>query len=223
MTTTTATWTVSLDFADEHAADEHAAGVAPDAIGDAIGDALELLADRGGVIAHRDGEPRIGVTLTAHGVTAAEALDDALGAWRAVAARTGMPGGPAGEPTDGPAGGWAVVRAEVVTADELAAALRDSPFPEVVGTAEAAAMLGVSRTRVAELARTLAEFPTAVAQLAATPVWPAASIRAFADRWERKSGRPAGSPGRGHAGGPDRGHASPLTPARDAPPPTRAT
>ena len=54
----------------------------------------------------------------------------------------------------------------------------------LMGTAEVATLLGVSRTRVGQLAQR-DDFPAPVARLAAGPVWESADI----ERWARATGR----------------------------------
>jgi predicted DNA-binding transcriptional regulator AlpA len=54
----------------------------------------------------------------------------------------------------------------------------------LVGVAEVAEMLGVSRQRVTQLAKT-ASFPRPTVQLAAGPVWESAEI----EQWARETGR----------------------------------
>jgi hypothetical protein len=61
---------------------------------------------------------------------------------------------------------------------------------DLVGAAEAAHLLGVSRQRVGQLAER-ADFPAPIARLSAGPVWTRASIELFNQNWERKiTGRP---------------------------------
>lgn len=55
---------------------------------------------------------------------------------------------------------------------------------DLVGVAEVATMLGVTRTRVSQLAKTDG-FPTPVANLAAGPVWRTADVQ----EWARAKGR----------------------------------
>lgn len=54
----------------------------------------------------------------------------------------------------------------------------------LVGVAEVAAMLGITRTRVSQLAKTQG-FPEPVARLSAGPVWNRDDI----ERWGRETGR----------------------------------
>ncbi len=53
----------------------------------------------------------------------------------------------------------------------------------VVGTVEAAALLGVSRHRLAELADTHTEFPRPLASLTVGHVWTRAAVESFARHW----------------------------------------
>ena len=66
-----------------------------------------------------------------------------------------------------------------------------SPQPrDLVGTSEAAVLLGVSRQRIGQLAER-PDFPAPIARLSAGPVWTRTSIDAFDQSWSRKiTGRP---------------------------------
>lgn len=55
---------------------------------------------------------------------------------------------------------------------------------DLVGVAEVAALLGVTRTRIGQLSKT-PDFPTPVARLAAGPVWRREDI----ELWARETGR----------------------------------
>jgi hypothetical protein len=77
------------------------------------------------------------------------------------------------------------VRLEVY--EELANAGQASA-PELLGIAELAAMLGVSKQRASELARS-AEFPRPRVTLKAGPVWTRASIVRYMATWQRRPGR----------------------------------
>jgi len=76
-----------------------------------------------------------------------------------------------------------VVSYSVLEADNLAPQL-----PEMVGVAEVAAMLGVSRQRVSALTRTHDNFPPPLVELAAGPIWQRSAIEAFAEQWDRRPG-----------------------------------
>jgi hypothetical protein len=61
---------------------------------------------------------------------------------------------------------------------------------ELVGLAEVAEELGVSRQRAGQLVDENPDFPGPVARLASGPVFTRASVLAFGRRWERRPGRP---------------------------------
>jgi hypothetical protein len=81
------------------------------------------------------------------------------------------------------------VRATVESVEDVERYVETSNAPELVGVAEAATMLGVSRQRVSELAEQPA-FPAPLARLKAGPVWTAASMIRFTETWDRRPGRP---------------------------------
>ncbi len=84
---------------------------------------------------------------------------------------------------------WPIVRCEVLTDEELDRELATPNFPELVGVAELADILGVSRPRASQI-QTSAAFPDPVAVLRAGPVWTRPSINHFLEHWERRGGRP---------------------------------
>jgi hypothetical protein len=65
-----------------------------------------------------------------------------------------------------------------------------SNFPDLVGTTEAAKMLGVTRQRFHEL-QAAGRLPQPKVELAAGPIWLRAAVTAFEERWDRTPGRPA--------------------------------
>jgi predicted DNA-binding transcriptional regulator AlpA len=67
-------------------------------------------------------------------------------------------------------------------------ALRSGPMHHLVGTAEIADMLGVSRQRVHQLT-SREDFPKPVAVLASATIWERESV----EEWVRASGRRRGS------------------------------
>jgi hypothetical protein len=73
--------------------------------------------------------------------------------------------------------------------EELERQLDEPTYPDVVGVSELAMLLGVSRQRASELARS-ATFPRLFAELASGPVWTESHVRRFVDDWERRCGRP---------------------------------
>ena len=85
---------------------------------------------------------------------------------------------------------WSIVSVSARRADQP----DDLPgLPEVLGVAEVAKRLDVSKQRAAELARTHKMFPPPLAELASGPVWTAWQIGSFQRTWTRKPGRPSGS------------------------------
>lgn len=67
--------------------------------------------------------------------------------------------------------------------------LAEPTYPELVGITEIAALLGTSRQRASELARS-SRFPAPLAELAAGPVWFQPTVARFIEEWDRKPGRP---------------------------------
>jgi len=84
-----------------------------------------------------------------------------------------------------------ITSAEVETMEQLERRLQEPPLPEVVGVAELAEMLGVSKQRVSFLAHSQSGFPRPFATLAAGPVWLKPTLLRFAETWDRhQKGRP---------------------------------
>ncbi len=82
-----------------------------------------------------------------------------------------------------------ILSVEAVGDDEFTRRLELPSLPELVGIAEVAAMLGVTKQRASELAGQR-NFPPPVVKLAAGPIWAAPTIRAFSENWARRPGRP---------------------------------
>ena len=80
-----------------------------------------------------------------------------------------------------------VVRAEAM-APEVQERLNAAKADELLGVKELAALLGVSRQRVAEL-EGLGRLPRPVARLGMGPVWSASSVRRFIETWDRRGGK----------------------------------
>jgi hypothetical protein len=85
--------------------------------------------------------------------------------------------------------GMSITAADVKPWAELEAELARPNYPELVGVAELAEILGVSKQRISELATT-AKFPRPLAELKGGPVWDRSSIGNFLQTWQRKPGRP---------------------------------
>ncbi len=82
----------------------------------------------------------------------------------------------------------AIARVDVMTESYQDSWLAQEP-EELVGVAEIASILGVSRQRVSEL-RGRRGFPNPVADLASGPVWRLSSLQRFITDWPRRPGRP---------------------------------
>lgn len=78
---------------------------------------------------------------------------------------------------------------EVLPTHEFDRMLERPQIPELVGNADIADMLGVSRQRAAQLAD-LAGFPPAVTHIKAGPLRVRRQVEHWAATWERKTGRP---------------------------------
>lgn len=142
---------------------------------------VDALADRGAAVGETD--DLLSLTMTATGADWQAAQGDAFAALAAA-----LGGGGIGE----------VIEVHVRSYDALEAEAVSSAMPALVGTAEVAQLLGVSKTRVGELERTLERFPGPAARLASGPVWFLEGIKRFDEGWERKPGRPRSNPTRGH-------------------------
>ena len=90
--------------------------------------------------------------------------------------------------------GWAnsgtLVSVTAQTEADYEAAAASPGIPAIVGAADVAQILGVSRQRVHQLAQT-AGFPAPITRIKMGPLWDEAAILTFDSRWERKPGRPA--------------------------------
>ncbi len=81
------------------------------------------------------------------------------------------------------------VGGRIQTVEDLKRELDEPTIPELVGVAEVAAELRISKTRVNEL-RGSPAFPEPVAHLKSGPVWTRPSLTRFLEGWERRPGRP---------------------------------
>jgi hypothetical protein len=77
------------------------------------------------------------------------------------------------------------------TEEDLERRNAEPNYPELVSGPEAAAILSVNRQRVHQLAHDHPSFPEPLYRLGVGSLWTRRSIEAFAERWERKPGRPA--------------------------------
>jgi hypothetical protein len=81
-----------------------------------------------------------------------------------------------------------IARVDVMTDPYLDRWLTREP-ERYAGVTEVAALLGVSRQRVAEL-RGKRGFPAPIAEISAGPIWAVSSLNRFLETWERRPGRP---------------------------------
>ncbi len=84
---------------------------------------------------------------------------------------------------------WPVVRVEAIEWGEFERELERPTYPDLLGVSELAELLGVSRHRASELARTT-HFPRPTAELASGPVWFETNVQRFVQDWKREPGRP---------------------------------
>lgn len=140
-------------------------------------DAIDVLVDElsayAGVIAIHDDGYAARVSVDADTVDAAVA--DAREVVRAAATKTSVPDEP-------------VVRLEALTEASLEAELAEPVIPQLLGVAEVAERLGVSRQRISELRRSQ-YFPDPVADLRAGPVWAEPTLLRFIETWTRSPGQ----------------------------------
>lgn len=146
---------------------------------------MELLDDHhvGGVAVSPG---RYGCRFDVDAPTPAEAATEADEVFRKAVAAAGLPA-------------WPVVRLEAVTVEELDVDLARATFPRLVGVAELAEILGVSRARASELASSSPDFPPPTVRLASGRVWTEPSVRRFVEAWRR---RPGPAPRKGRSGAP---------------------
>lgn len=89
--------------------------------------------------------------------------------------------------------GTKLVGAELQLMDDFNRRIVESNAPDLIGVAELAAILNVSKQRASELARS-DDFPQPIAHLASGPVWRTSTILRYVSRWKRQPGRPRKTP-----------------------------
>lgn len=87
--------------------------------------------------------------------------------------------------------GWSAAAVEVLTVEEADRRLDLPAVPALVGVAELADLLEVSRQRASKVADTAPGFPAPIARLRSGPVWRRTDLDRFLDGWKRRPGRPA--------------------------------
>ncbi len=80
------------------------------------------------------------------------------------------------------------VEVKVQTVEEQERQLAESNIPELLGVAEVAEALGVSKQRVSELA-SQESFPLPIARLRSGPIWQRSALARFMRAWNRRPGR----------------------------------
>ncbi len=83
-----------------------------------------------------------------------------------------------------------LVCVDVMTSEEQDRRNNIPTHPTLVGLAEVAALLEVSKTRASQL-RSRPDFPNPLAELASGPIWDKAMLLRFIEEWPRKAGRPS--------------------------------
>jgi len=83
-----------------------------------------------------------------------------------------------------------VVEVECQRLEDLDRSIEESNAPDIVGVAEVAEVLGVSKQRASELARST-DFPRPLVHLASGPVWKSSAIVRYVKDWGRRPGRPS--------------------------------
>jgi len=149
---------------------------------DRLGDLLDNLFEYDGVVTGTpeepiDGRSRYGAGFSLRAADAVEAVARARAVFEHAAAGAGLPP-------------WPLARVEAQTEQELENELARPRFPPLLGLAELAERLEVSRQRAWTITGR-PDFPDPVARLKATPVWTAGSVRRFLEAWPRKVGRPS--------------------------------
>lgn len=124
---------------------------------------------------------RYGVDLTLEAATLDEAYSWALTTFRDGADKVGLPI-------------WPIVHLEAQTSEELDASLSAPTFPALLGVAELAERLHVSKARASELAHS-PTFPPPVVLLASGPIWLESSVSRYLETWSRRPGRPTAAKG----------------------------
>jgi hypothetical protein len=142
---------------------------------DAADELMQLLEEHDGVVSAGAGS--WDATVSVQAASAWEAVMSGAPHIEKLAYKAGMPD-------------WPLVRAEAVRQDVLDAENARPTLPELVSLPEAAELLGVSPQRVRELSANNASFPVPMYELRTGKLWLKDAIYAFAQRWERKPGRP---------------------------------
>lgn len=135
---------------------------------------LNLLEGHGPALSHGPG--RYSVRLAVEARTPQTAIDQAATLVQKAAINADLPD-------------WPEVHVEATEWEQFERDLDQPTYPEVVGIAEIAALLGASKQRASALARS-PRFPRPFAELKAGPIWFLPNVQRFIEEWDRKPGRP---------------------------------
>jgi hypothetical protein len=155
-------WSVRVELAGD------ARTLDPDTVSDVL-ESLETNAAVGSL-----GSRALGLRLAVEADDALAAGTAALKLVRNAMSRAGLPE-------------WPVVGVGTETMTDLTRDLERPNFTRLAGVTELGAMLGVSKQRASELARSRS-FPKPLTTLASGPVWSVAAVKSFARTWTRRPG-----------------------------------
>lgn len=122
------------------------------------------------------GDHSYSVRLSVEAPEVGKAVDVAVGNCHEAVTKAGLPT-------------WPIATVLAQTPEALDIELSTPLYPSIVGVTELAEMLGVSKQRASELARSQS-FPAPLTELASGPIWIQSNVRHFCETWERKPGRP---------------------------------
>jgi hypothetical protein len=144
---------------------------------DGIDELLCVLSPESVAVSYQPG--RYSIRIAVQAIDIRDALAEAATRVSAAVEKTGLPS-------------WPIVRATVLTADELDRELAQPTLPALLGVAELAEQLGVTRQRASDLAKGRS-FPRPIANLASGPVWAEPTVTRYLNIWTRRPGRPKSS------------------------------
>jgi hypothetical protein len=141
---------------------------------DSIDELLDALSQESAAVSYLPGRYSIRLTVHASDITAA--LAEATSRVCSAADKAGLPP-------------WPFVQATMQSAEELDRDLARSAVPALLGVAELAQRLGVTRQRASDLANS-SSFPRPITVLAAGPIWAETTVTRYLATWARRPGRP---------------------------------
>jgi hypothetical protein len=162
----------------EWSVEVEAAGVGGQVLDEDCVDELAVaLSQESAAIAYLPG--RYSVRLSVQADDIREAVEEAIRRVSAAVEKSGLPP-------------WPFVQVTALSADELDRDLSRPNFPVLLGVAELAERLGVSRQRASDLAK-ISSFPRPITVLASGPVWAESTVKRHTLTWTRRPGRPRAS------------------------------